>query len=241
MEQFLKDRLGIQLLCDHYVGLSKDRPGGGISVHVDFHQVLLEAMTESKHVCDANYGIVPHVHFISNHDQDNNAATTTTKVTVVRPWVHHALVELFKNGMASSVQKMTMTMTTDNHLHNPPDLLVRMRYHPEKQTMLVCEIIDQGVGFKDEEEIQRAFQFATSSTGQRWDRLKEQQSYGMVRSPISSLGVGLPLSRMMMQRFGGDVILKRRSEPIQIDSFTVDTGCTAYLYVPLRDDIEEVL
>jgi Osmosensitive K+ channel histidine kinase len=232
VEQFLKDRLGIQLLCDHYVGLSKDKKGGGVSINVDFHQVLLEAITESNHVCDANFGIVPQVHIISNDDDKNQV----DHVTLVRPWVHHALVELFKNGMASSVQKM---MELANR-HNPPDLFVRVCSHRERDVM-ICEIIDQGVGIQEEKDLQRAFQFATSSSRQRWDRIQEQQSYAMVRSPISSLGVGLPLSRMMMQKFGGDVTLKYRSKPIQIGSIVIDTGCTACLHLPLRDGIEEVL
>lgn len=231
VEQFLKDRLGIQLLCDHYVGLSKDKKGGGVSVDVDFHQVLLEAITESNHVCDANFGIVPQVHIISNDDKNQ-----VNHVTLIRPWVHHALVELFKNGMASSVQKM---MELANR-HNPPDLFVRVCSH-RKRDVMICEIIDQGVGIQEEKDIQRAFQFATSSSRHRWDRIQEQQSYAMVRSPISSLGVGLPLSRMMMKKFGGDVTLKYRSKPMQIGSMEIDTGCTACLHLPLRDDIEEVL
>ena len=50
---FLRDRLGIQLLCDHYVALNKGKPGGGISVSSDFNDVLIDAVLESKHVCDA--------------------------------------------------------------------------------------------------------------------------------------------------------------------------------------------
>lgn len=273
MDQFLKDRLGIQLLCDHYVGLSKGRKGGAVSVHCDVHQVLLEAITESKHVCDANYGIAPNVHVIYKNDnvrmmmkkKEQEEEEDVMKVTLIRPWVYHAMVELLKNGMASSIQHMMATTMEMNHHNQPLDLFVQWTLHPERPNnmMLVCEIMDQGIGFQNdpEKEIQHAFQFATSGTGttsssdntnsntkqQRWDRLQEQQSYAMVRSPISSLGVGLSLSRMMMQRFGGNVELKHRSEPMQIlmDSSNtpveIGSGCTAYLSIPLRDDIDEVL
>jgi pyruvate dehydrogenase kinase 2/3/4 len=126
-------------------------------------------------------------------------------------------------------------------LQQPPDLFVRITCNSNTQ-MLECEIMDQGIGIQNEDEIQRAFQFAVSSSHQKWDRLDEQQSYAMVRSPISSLGVGLTLSRMMMQKFGGNVYLKNRVQPTELDKTNViNVGCSAFLHLPLRDDIQEIL
>jgi hypothetical protein len=105
--------------------------------------------------------------------------------------------------------------------------------------------MDQGLGL-DHAGIQRAFQFAESSSQQRWDRLDEQQSYGMVRAPIGSLGVGLPLSRMMMQMFGGDVRLERREEGERLSVsgnggvYVAEGGCSASLFLPLRGDTQEM-
>ena len=82
-----------------------------------------------------------------------------------------------------------------------------------------------------------AFQFASSSADSRWDRLDEQQSYAMVRSPLQSLGVGLPLSRMLLQHFGGDLLLSNRDDGE--NGFA--SGCTATLVLNKNDILFEQL
>ncbi len=57
---------------------------------------------------------------------------------------------------------------------------------------LRIRIRDVGMGIEDEG---RAFGSACSLSQVRWDRLHEQQSYAAVRQLLSSLGVGLTLSR----------------------------------------------
>ena len=302
VDGFLRDRLGIQLLCDHYVGINKRKPGGGISVSCDFEDVLTDAILESKSICDANFGIVPEVHVLfdigtrvgnegrqynHNHNHNHNynhnhnhnqledveeetempSGSGEWDITLVRPWVHHALVELLKNGMTSSVQKASLLPHDDDADTDadtdttPPDLIVRVRHTTKNedndkatstagegsmQKYLVCEVMDQGLGLS-ENGINRAFEFAESSSQQRWDRIDEQQSYAMVRAPIGSLGVGLPLSRMMMQMFGGDIHLECRTqvENIYIDEttetpYSLQVGCSASLILPVEDDIEEL-
>jgi len=234
VDEFLRDRLGIQLLCDHYVGLNRGKPGGGIAVNCSFSNVLTDAITEAKSICDANFGIAPEVHVLFDDSTSSDDAT----VTLIRPWVHHALVELLKNGMTSSVQKGDFAGVS-----LPPDLFVSVsvRRHVGEETLL-CEIMDQGVGLNDE-GLKNAFRFADSSSEERWDRIDEQQSYAMVRAPIASLGVGLSLSQMMMQMFGGEVHLKsrRESELLQTTkSVQLDSGCSATLHLPLCDDIKEL-
>jgi pyruvate dehydrogenase kinase 2/3/4 len=86
-------------------------------------------------------------------------------------------------------------------------------------------VIDWGAGVSDVEE---AFRFASSFAGKRWDRLEEQRSYAMVRSPLQSLGVGLPLSRMLLQHFHGNVPLANISGDIG--------GCTAAINLN-KDDM----
>jgi hypothetical protein len=253
VDEFLRDRLGIQLLCDHYVGMHKGKPGGGISVDCDFHDVLTDAILESKSICDANFGIVPEVHIVdndretvgSNSDLDSDSGSQELPiipVTLIRPWIHHALVELLKNGMTSSVQRASLDSKGAVMDHSElPHIFIRI--HDKSPSHIICEVMDQGVGLSNE-GIQRGFQFAESSSQQRWDRIDEQQSYAMVRAPIGSLGVGLPLSRMMMGKFGGDVLLEGRLEDqslsVDNDVMVAKSGCSASVVVPLRDDIPEL-
>ncbi len=243
VESFLRDRLGIQLLCDHYVGIGKGKPGGGISVNCNFNDVLTDAILESKSICDANFGIVPEVHLIEGSSSSASSSSNSDlpiPVTLIRPWVHHALVELLKNGMTSNVQKASLLSKEGDQI--PPDIFIRIHHKPSDE-QLVCEVMDQGLGLDNEEGIKRAFRFAESSSQQRWDRLDEQQSYAMVRAPIGSLGVGLPLSKMMLQMFGGDVTLEQRHQSNEVcingDIRIINTGCSASLLLPLREDIQE--
>ena len=69
---------------------------------------------------------------------------------------------------------------------------------------LRIQIRDVGMVIKDEGQ---ALGSARSLSQVRWDRLHEQQSYAAMRQPLSSLGVGLTLSRLMMRAFGGDLYL----------------------------------
>lgn len=224
IDTFLRDRLGIQLLCDHYVGLSKGKPGGGISINCKFEDVLTDAMLEAKHICDANYGVAPEVHILNDNLDEY-------EITLIRPWVHHILCELFKNGMTASVQKASY----EGKSAMPLDLFIRIRQNDEAKT-LVCEILDQGIGI-DEKGLERAFLFADSSAQHRWDRIDEQQSYAMVRQPITSLGVGLSLSQMMAQISGGSLKLEYRKQEIELLNVKISTGCTSTLELSMRDEI----
>jgi len=82
--------------------------------------VVRDAVVEATSVCDANLGIAPAVVYVSSSSSLGDDAGVEVvgvnggggsgggegcSVTLVRPYVHHALVELLKNAMASSVQR----------------------------------------------------------------------------------------------------------------------------------------
>ena len=322
IDSFLKERLSIQLLCDHYVALSKQHKlnkqqrkegevikvndcssgtnrskidyGGGVSVGCNFIHVLSDAIFEAKHICDANLGTVPEVYLVlpkgntdDNDDNDNHfnqgieqTSTKNTKIslhsgimddvkdipiTLVRPWVHHVLVEILKNAMSSNVEKFLqdqrgndLSSTIIPSSSDGDDIRttqlptsIYIKIHDSKEN-LICEIMDQGIGLLNDYEnieqtknkdgcniAEKSFEFAFSTSSQRWDRLDEQQSYAMVRSPIGSLGVGLTLSRMMMEMFGGRVRLDNRRSGLilgfqdtkQSGELVLDSGCTATVVI----------
>jgi len=210
VDSFLSARLGIQLLCDHAVQLPK-KPTGGISVDCPLDEVISDAVTEAKHMVEAHLPVVPEIIVPEYYPT----------LTVIRPWIHHALVELLKNSMAACVKR---------HRKTPRKLIVVEI--EESAIAVMIHIHDQGPGVSN---IPRAFAFACSGDPKRWDRLEEQQSYAMVRSPLSSLGVGLPLSRSMMRHFGGDLILNNRKEVGKL----LDTGATASIILPKDDTVLE--
>lgn len=239
IDSFLRERLGIQLLCDHYVALDKGKPNGGIAVDCDLYEVVDDAVTEAKHVCDANRGVAPDVIISYGMEGMDSLPLKLCSLvgdslriggydgitlTIIRPWLHHALVEVLKNALSSSVQRAD----DSGDGSNPSEVHVRI---VDGTSSISIAVLDQGVGLS-EDGMKRAFRFAESSSLKRWDRIDEQTSYAMVRQPLGSLGVGLPLSRMMMEMFGGDVLISNRGKGDGLAS-----GCTAVIKIPKDDQI----
>lgn len=219
IDLFLRGRNGVQLLCDHYIGFCKGRPHGAISANVNIWDVTQEAFLEAQHLCDANHGVSPE---LAPHPINNTAAPV---LHIIRPWVYHSLVEIFKNAMTSSVEKSKISSSESPPM--PPSIRVQISHDSDKQLILI-HVIDEGVGLNDHSR-RKAFSFAETSQSHRWDRLQDQQSYAAVRAPLASLGVGLPLSRTMMRMFGGDITLQENKSH----------GCTATLIISTDPTILE--
>ena len=86
---------------------------------------------------------------------------------------------------------------------------------------LRIQIRDVGMGIEDEGLVSAS---ACSLSQVRWERLQEQQSYATVQQPLSSLGMGLTLSRLMMRAFGGDLYLLNNGG-------VIGNGCMATLLI----------
>ena len=174
---------------------------------------------------------------------NGNGNGTVQPLTLVRPWVHHVLVEVVKNAAASSVQRAQQEEEEEGGgrgllpggASSPPEVHVRLLDGPDSALVVV---MDQGVGLS-QDRTSVAFGFAQSTSQARWDRIEEQTSYAAVRQPLGSLGVGLPLSRMMARWFGGDLRVADRPEGGGAGAGAGDarlrSGCTAAVLLP-RDD-----
>lgn len=216
VEAFLHSRLLCQLLCDHYVSLHKGKqPTGAVSLGADAADVVRDAVAEATNICDANLGVAPEVHVQDGWGYD--------PPPLIPSLLHYAIVEVTKNAMASNLERWGRKQRSPASV--PPCLYVHLaRDSPD---FLSIRILDQGVGLRDPEQ---AFGFARTSSPAKWDRLEEQQSYAAVRPPLGSLGVGLPLSRLMMRVFGGDLVVANRDRGRDVDS-----GCTATLRISYDD------
>jgi len=243
IESFLHSRLMIQLLCDHYISMGKGKSTGAISLGADVAGVIDDAATEARHVCDANLGVAPEFRVLRPEDEDGAMVgeMISTPPPIIRSWLHHAIVEVIKNAMTSNVQRHFSTRRSEGEGSMPPD--VDISFGTEMMTMggdrtaenskkyLKIRITDRGIGLEDKEQ---AFGFARSSSRKRWDRLEEQQSYAAVRQPLGSLGVGLPLSRLMLRVFGGDLDISNNING-EDGEYGIGGGCTATLTISYDD------
>ena len=152
----------------------------------------------------------------------------------ILPYYMYVLVEILKNSMTSSVQHASIQGSSVS----PSCIYIGLN---DGNGSLVCNIYDQGLGL-DEKGIQRAFRFADSSASRRWDRIDEQQSYAMVRAPISSLGVGLSMSKMMMAVNGGSIHLENRMKDLAVsNNKSLSPGCTASIHFPQDDKLDLII
>ena len=93
----------------------------------------------------------------------------------------------------------------------------------ESSKHIQIQVTDQGGG--TEEEIR----FTFCQTQKIWDRLEEQQTYAMTRSPLKGLGVGLSLANLYLRHFGGSLTLEN----------SPSVGMTATLKIPKDTSILE--
>jgi hypothetical protein len=104
IDDFLASRLWIQLLCDHLVQLcTKHKEFGAISLNASVPDIVQQAVTEASHLCEAHFLMAPPVTVtvttITPPPENNNNNTIVaggSSITLVRPWLQYALVELLK-------------------------------------------------------------------------------------------------------------------------------------------------
>lgn len=214
MDAFFRGRFGVQLLCNHYVALDKGRKATGeVAMDCSIRDVVDDAVTEAKHLCEAHFSSSPAV-VIDESTVDSATAA------VIRPWLTFTLVELLKNAMSVSVQGSELLATdyyTDEDDINHPPIHINVEH--EDGYMLI-HIHDLGGGLPTGVLPSSLFSFA--QTDKLWDRMDDQTTYAMTRSPLRGLGAGLFLSRLTMQHFGGTVGLQNRH-----DNSSKQVGCTA--------------
>jgi pyruvate dehydrogenase kinase 2/3/4 len=220
-EAFLQRRLGIQLLCDHHAELYKGKENGAVDCNASLGEIISDSVLEAQRIVDAHLNWYPDV---------LQQMTTDYRICVVKPWLQYVLVEVLKNAMAATIKRVDS--------HNAQRLLEQREAAPPIE-LHVCKheqriditVVDQGTGIAGGQAgIENAFLLGHTSAGKKFDRLDVQQSYAAVRSPLSSLGVGLPSSRYMMEHFHGI---------LTIDNNHDMAGCSATLQIRLDDSILE--
>ena len=207
VELFLKGRLACQLLCDHILEASKGKRGGAISLETPLDEVIQDSILEASHLCEAHYLMSPSVHKV---DVANTAL-------LIRPWLHYALVEVLKNAMSVTVEQAGAVYQQELQLGEIEEddgsicepLYVTAEHRSDSQSIQIS-IHDQGGGLPPHKNPSNVFEFASSE--KLYDRMDDQQTYAMTRSPLRGLGVGLNQSRLMLRHFGGDLKLVERED-----------------------------
>ena len=223
IQAYLQSRLILQLLTDHVVQcIKKGNPTGAVSTTTPISQVVSDAVTEAKHLCEAHFYIVPPIHVVSDPPESENTDNNDDdSILLIQPWLQYTLVELLKNSMAVTVERQRT-----KHDDNEQQLCSIHIQILDTSDEIQIEIIDQGGGLPDSRSPEELFRFAQAS--KIWDRLDHQTTYAMpTRSPLQGLGVGLFLSKLMMEQFGGRLELLNRPRTADLQP-----GLTATITLP---------
>jgi hypothetical protein len=155
---------------------------------------------------------------------------------LVKPWIHHALVESLKNSMAVTVEQAggvhQQPLDEDD---NPATRPLCVTLEQTENNLLLIHIHDQGGGVcqqrrKQGKSIDVESLFAFAQSRRKWDWLQDQQTHPMTRSPLQGLGAGLSLSCVMMRHLGGDLQLMDRLDPVSLslhETVELEKGVTA--------------
>ncbi|GMI55954.1 hypothetical protein ScalyP_jg1185 [Parmales sp. scaly parma] len=168
-----------------------------ISSVVDESLFSFSVLFPDLHNIKVEVQIEPNIKFTSSN----------RKYIIVNSTIRYVLSELIKNAISA-----TRSHLGDEEFASP---VVSVFINPTNFD-LVLSVCDSGGGLPSPPE--ELFRFGQSKT--KYDRIEEQTSYAAARDPLQGVGVGLALSKIMLESQGlGSLKLFNRVPP--------DHGCVA--------------
>jgi pyruvate dehydrogenase kinase 2/3/4 len=238
LDTFFSSRVGIRTLISHYVTLHRPAPPfiGIINTECCPAQVIRDAVTDARAVCERVYGDAPDVEILG---------ATDFKFSFVPAYLHHIAFELIKNSMRAVVESHNRRAAEEQAARvaalssggsgngssgsgkgkgeassdifessgTPPGLV---SYPPIRAILSASEgcedvtikISDEGGGIP-RSSMARTFNYFFSTAPPQFSEDDEgDNAQDFTRSvPLAGLGVGLSLSRVMARYFAGDLQL----------------------------------
>jgi len=185
LEHFFQLRIGTRLLLQQHIESRGDgRPGfsGVLQLEGNLAEIARRAAQESARVCTAHAGQAPSINVV-----DEGEGSMQVSSMCMPAVLSYVLRELFKNACRAVVQR---------HADSYDDPLPPVQCHiMHAKTGLLIKISDLGGGIcpADMAKVGR-FAHSTSRT----------------RGELAGYGVGLALSRLYAQYFGGDLTLSSK-------------------------------
>ncbi|KAJ3113185.1 hypothetical protein HDU96_003684 [Phlyctochytrium bullatum] len=204
--KFFRSRASMRLLIGHHVALSKRRyrhPDnvGIVCLRTDAAEVAAEAAGDAAEVCEREYGVSPEVEIV-----DGRAAGGMAFV-FVPSHLHHVLFEIAKNALRAVVEKAEAEVGVGNVERE--DMEPVWIFIEEENETLLIRVSDRGTGIPSSA---RPHLFRYAYTTARPARLDASRFTGSETegAPMAGFGYGLPLSRLYLRYFNGDLTLTSR-------------------------------
>lgn len=194
LDRFFTARIGLRLLVEQHFR-AKDSPegfSGAIQTECRPEDVAKDAIADASYLCDFHLGQAPEVALYG----DSGSAGFTYLPSHMR----YVLLELLKNAMRSTVERH------GGDGRELPMVQIMIAHGDEDVTFKIC---DEGGGIC-RSEIEDVWTYLHSSARRPpiAEDLKQENRHNNSVGALAGYGMGLPLSRIYAQYFGGNLDIK---------------------------------
>lgn len=185
LDRFFTARIGFRLLITQHLQTLNSGPGyrGVIKGECSCLDVAQSAAEDAQFLCQQDLGMAPEITFHGQLD---------STFTYVPGHIHYMLFEVLKNACRAVV--VTHSNCDEDQL--PPVKVVIAKGDED----ITIKVADEGGGIP-RSEIENVWTYSHSTAAPP----TLYENTGNYRTPLAGFGVGLPLSRLYAQYFGGNL------------------------------------
>eukprot|EP00640_Fibrocapsa_japonica_P001550 CAMPEP_0113942428 /NCGR_PEP_ID=MMETSP1339-20121228/8139_1 /TAXON_ID=94617 /ORGANISM="Fibrocapsa japonica" /LENGTH=390 /DNA_ID=CAMNT_0000946897 /DNA_START=70 /DNA_END=1242 /DNA_ORIENTATION=- /assembly_acc=CAM_ASM_000762 len=220
VDEYIQRMIGITTLTEHVRTLHKwqkrgregsdQRRVGVVAVNFPIRQVVEESIEHALHLTERALLHSCEVHILGD---------ASIKGTFIYSHLSHILLEMLKNSVKASCE----VAGTQDCMPFPVTVLVS-----EGADDICIRISDQGGGMS-RANLKSCKEYIPAAQKQGWHPLLvDQQSYQPTSCPLAGMGVGIPVSALYAQHFGGNIRL------CSMDGY----GTDVYVFIPKASQME---
>lgn len=207
LDRFYQDRTSTRLVISHHLSLNKsdEEYTGIVNLNTKPLEVMCQAFEDAKFIAMREYGVVPYlrvnrqpIYNTSEPDEEFLESISNMAFPYIPPHMYHVFFEIFKNSIKGSVDK---GLTDDSYIN----VFMPNRFEDGEYAV---RISDYGCGIpkKKIENVWSYFYTTANKNIHRVETLDEIDDFDK-SAPIAGFGYGLPVSRMLIRYFGGNICL----------------------------------
>ena len=192
LDRFFTARIGLKLLVEQHFRKSEPGFSGAIQLNCSPEQVAQKAIASARGLCEYHLGRAPEVALYGSPSGGS--------ITYLPSHMDYILLELLKNAMRSTVER---------HGNNPGELPMVQIMISHGQEDVSFKICDEGGGIpRSEIDAVWTYLHTTAERPPIAEGLKQENRHKHAVSVLAGYGMGLPLSRIYAQYFGGNLDIK---------------------------------
>lgn len=191
LDIFFTSRVGIRTLIGQHLAMHQPRPYyvGIINTQTRPALTIANAAADAAQLCERRYGDSPKIEVVGARD---------FSFSYVDSYLHHIAFELLKNSLRA-------TMETHGNSGKLPQIRVILSASNDSEDVTI-KISDEGGGIA-RSGMKRLFSYFYSTAPPQFNDGDDSAVDFSTEQPFAGLGVGLALSRIYCQYWGGELAL----------------------------------